>query len=175
MWLKLDLEGISFEYRISEYEPSTNQNWDTNWCKVDLTIRSGNWLDYRIEYKEILLAAEVENLRDGINKLLNDELNEPQLIEGLEPDLEFHLHPKEDKRNNPRISYVRPGYEIIDVDMQLIITFWNIDKSLSENKMILCFNRDELEKLLCYLNLVTGVISENDLKVKRYINEGCLH
>lgn len=175
MWIKLDLEGIDFHFRISKYRKSTKENGFDEWCEVDLTLQAREWLNYQIVSDETLLAVEVEEIRDRIDNLLNGSLEKPEKIECIEPDLEFHLHPKEDIRNNPDVVYVKPGYEIADIDMDLIVSFWDRDGALSANRLLLSFGREDLEKLLCYLQYVTGVINKEDVMVKELIAEGCVY
>ncbi len=175
MWLKLDLEGIDFRFRISRYRKSTKEKWDDEWCLVDLRLYAQDWLNYKIKSDETLLSFEVERIRDKINYLLNDKIEAPEIIECMEPDFEFHLHPKEDIRNNPNISYVRPGYEIVDIDMDFVVNFWYDKGTLSSNRMFLCFGRDDLNKLLCYLNYITGAADENDKTVNELITEGFIY
>ena len=52
--------------------------WDV--FTVDLTLRSREWLNYQIVQGETLLALEVEQLRDKIQALLDDELDAPAEI-----------------------------------------------------------------------------------------------
>ena len=76
MRLKIDLNGIVLRLKIKGYIPSTHEDWDSQWCNVDFSFFSGNWLDYHCENDEVLLSCEVEILADSISKLLNDELSE---------------------------------------------------------------------------------------------------
>ena len=43
----------------------------------------------------------------------------------MEPDFNFVLTPKQDVRLNPKVLYVRPGCEIVDIDMEWKISFWH--------------------------------------------------
>lgn len=175
MWLKLNLEGIDFHFRISKYRKSTRENWDDEWCEVDLTLQARKWLNYQIVSDEILLAIEVEEIRDRIEDLLNDKLDKPEKIECIEPDFELHLHPKEDIRNNPDIVYVKPGCEIADIDMDFQVSFWDSNGGSSANRLLLSFGRTDLEILLCYLRYITKMIDDKDEMVQRLISEGCLY
>lgn len=176
MWLKLDLDGIDFRFRIEKYKKSTKNNWDEEWCDLDLTLKSQEWLNYNIVSDEILLAFEVEKLCDKIEALLSDKLNEPEIITCIEPDLEFHLYPKYDIRNNPDVIYVRPDSNtIVDVDMRLIVSFWHKNGGLTANQLILAFNREDLEKLYCYLKYITGTITEEDKTFQKLISEGIIY
>lgn len=175
MWFRLNLEGIDFHFRISKYQKSTKENWDDEWCRIDLTLQAPDWLNYRIVYAETMLAAEVEHIRDKINDLLHDKLSKPETIECIEPDFVFHLHPKEDIRNNPDVLYVKPGFEIADIDMDFQVTFWDRDGALSSNRLMLSFIREDLEMLLCYFQYITGIVDDNDEMVQRLLSEGHLY
>lgn len=173
MWFRLNLGGIDFHFQISKYRKSTRENWDYEWCDVDLTLQA-KWLNFQITSSAILLAMEVEKIRDKIDALLNDKLDNPERIECIEPDLEFHLYPKEDIRNNPEIVYVQPGYEIADIGMDFVVSFW-ADDGLSANRLLLSFGREDLEKLLCYLRYITKSTDDKDEKIQSMIEEGCLY
>lgn len=166
MWLYLDLAGIEFHFSVNNYRKSTLDNWDVEWCNVDVTIHSGNWLNYQIS-SEILLACEVEEIRDKISDLLEDRIQEQVEIEFIEPDLSLLLNPKEDIRDNPRVLYVALGHEIVDIDAELHIHFWN--DGLTANYLSLCFGRDELECLLFYLRYITNEIQNDDEMLQKLI------
>ena len=175
MWLKLDLGDIDFRFRISKYEKSKNDYLD-NWCKVDLTLKSQEWLNYNIVYQEVLLPCEVEELCDKIDDLLNDRLDELETLTCIEPDFEFILEPKYDIRNNPDVVYIRPGSEVIvDVYMEFIVSFWDKKGALTANRLIMMLDREDLEKLLCYLKYITGAITEEDETLRKFIAEKCIY
>ena len=176
MWLKLDLDGIDFRFRIEKYKKSTKNNWDEEWCDLDLTLKSQEWLNYNIVSDEILLAFEVEKLCDKIEALLSDKLNGPEIITCIEPDLEFHLYPKYDIRNNPDVVYVRiDSNTIVDVCMKLIVSFWHKNGGLTANELILAFDREDIEKLYCYLKYIIGRITEEDKTFQKLISEGIIY
>lgn len=175
MWLRLNLEGVDFHFRISKYRKSTRENWYDEWCEIDLTLQSHEWLNYQIVSDETMLATEVEDVRDKINDLLHDKLDKPEKIECIEPDFTFLLHPKEDIRNNPDIIYVKPGCEIFDIDMDFQVSFWDRDGCLSSNRLLLSFGREDLEKLLCYFNYVTGTVDDKDEMVQKLLSDGILY
>lgn len=176
MWLKLDLGGIDFRFRIEKYKKSTRENWDVEWCDVDLMLKSQEWLNYNIVSDECLLSIEVEELCDKIDALLNDKLEEPEIITCIEPDLEFHLYPKYDIRNNPDVVYIKPGSNtIVDVCMKLIVSFWHKNRGLTANQLQLYFNRENLEKLHCYLKYVIWIITEEDETLQKLMTEGIIY
>ena len=173
MWFKLDLDGIVLQLRITGYKEPTVERWDCEWCRVDLTLQSGDWLDYHVGPTELLVAAEVKDLRDCIDALLTDRIEKPKELGFIEPDLEFQFTPKQDARENPRVLYVRPGSEIVDIGMEMVVYFWN--DGLTDNRLIVSFIREDLEKLLCYLQYVTGSISKDSTEVANLLAEGYMY
>ena len=174
MWIRLDLEGIDFNFRISKYRQSTKEKWDDEWCKIDLTLQASDWLNYHIVSDEIMLASEVEKVRDKINDLLLDKLDKPEIIECIEPDLEFHLFPMKKTQNNPDIA-LKSVYENAYVDMDLQISFWDRNGELTANRLLLVFGKEDLKKMLCYLRYITGMADDRDEKVQMLLMEGYMY
>lgn len=171
MWLSLDLEGISFRFRIRNYRQYSAEeimNYE-NWTRIDLSLQAGEWLNYHVTNDEIMMTNEIEDLRDHLGRLLTDGLTEEYRLELLEPDFVFVLHPKQDLRNNPEIVYIRPGYEIVDIDMDMEIAFWH--EGLTANRLVLSFDREEIEKLWLYLRLITGTIDIQNTAIQALLEE----
>jgi hypothetical protein len=59
--------------------------------------------------------------------------------------------------------------------MDFSVTFWDREGGLSSNRLLMDFDREDLEKLLCYLNIVTGTTSKDDESVKKAIAEGYIY
>ena len=78
MWLKIDLDGIDFHFRITNYRKRDTESWYEQWCTVDITLQSPKWLDYQIS-SDILLSSEIEDIRDSIMRLLQGEIQEMML------------------------------------------------------------------------------------------------
>lgn len=171
MWIKLDLDGIDFHFQITGYRKCNRDNWDEQWCKVEVTLQSPCWIDYQIS-SDILLSCEVEELRDSIEKLIQDSLTEQEELEFVEPDLTFVLNPKKDLRETGNYSYITPGHEILDIDADLHVHFWN--GGLTANYISLCFDRSDLEKLLVYLRLTTNLITEQSPEVQNLFDKDIL-
>lgn len=171
MWLQLDLEGIDFRFRIKNYQKSVLEGWEEQWCDVDLSLRGGKWLNYQTS-SELLLACEVEALRDRISDLLEDKITATKELEFIEPDLTLVLHPKRDRREDPKCTYVAPGYEIADIYAEFQVHFWN--GALTENYLSLCFCRDDLEYFLTYLRLITHEIPKDDPTVRTLLAAGMI-
>lgn len=168
MWLKLELEGIDFRFRISRYKGNP-------WCKVDLKLKAKKWLNYNMVHREVLEYDDVERICDRIEALLNNKFDKPKSISFAEPDLEFILHPSFDIRNNSNVLYVGEGLEILDVTMELIVSFWDEDGALTANQLKLVFDREDIEKLYCYLKYVAGRINEEDKTLQKLIADGIIY
>lgn len=163
MRLKIDLNGIILKLKIKGYRPSVRDGWDCQWCNVDFSFSSDNWLNYYREDYEVLLACEVENLTQSIDKLLCDELSEQTEISCIEPDFKFILYPKKDLRKDPKYTYIRKGFEFEDVHMEWRVSFW--DDGLTDNYLSASLNRETMNILLVYLKYVTGEFKINDPEV----------
>jgi len=173
MWLKLDLDGIIFQLQICGYRSSTTEKWDSQWCRIDLSLTSGHWLNYIIKNDEVLLACEVEILSENLQKLLNDRFIETTEIECIEPDFKFILHPKKNLRNDSKYVYVREGYEIEDISMEWIVFFWN-DGCLTNNYLSMEFDRDDIEHLYNYIKMIMGSIDMQSKTIADMFNKGII-
>lgn len=172
MKLTIDLHGILLQLKIKGYVPSTHEDWISQWCDVDFSFSSGNWLDYRRENNEVLLSYEVETLADHIEKLLQDQLDEVTEISCMEPDFHFMLHPKRDLRDDPKYIYVQEGYEIADISMQWTVTFWH--KGLTNNYLSVTLDRADMRVLLIYLQYVIGKLEKTDPAVEELVRQAYL-
>ena len=172
MRLKIDLNGIMLRLKIKGYTPSTHDDWDSQWCDVDFSFSSGNWLDYHRENDEVLLSCEVETLADSIEKLLDDQIDKVTEISCIEPDFNFILHPKRDLREDPKYTYVRKGYEIADIYMEWTVTFWN--ERLTDNYLSVTLDRGDMNVLLVYLKYVIGKLNKADHEVEELVRQDYL-
>ena len=167
MWLHLDLDGIESLFRIREYTKSIPEKWDEQRCVIDLTLQSNSWLNY--QSSSILFACEVEEVRNKISDLLDDKIQVREQLSFVEPDFTFILNPKKDLRENPNYVYIAPGHEFLDISADLRIHLWN--GFMTANYFSLCFERNILESLLVYLQLVTNEIPKNDKSVQWLIEK----
>lgn len=166
MWLYLDLDGIELHFRITKYRKSKPEKMYDQWCQVDLTLHSGKWLCYQVS-SEILMTCEVEEVCNRIYDLLEEKIQIEEELEFIEPDLSFVLNPKKDLRNDSKYAYIAPGHEIIDIDAELRVHFWN--DALTANYLSLFLDRNDLECLAIYLQCVTNKISQEDKAVQELI------
>lgn len=108
----------------------------------------------------------------ALDDLLTDRLSEVKTIECIEPDFNFILHPKRDLRNDPKYTYIKKGYEIADIYLEMKIFFWN--GGLTDNYLSLTFDRNDIQYLKNYLLWVTGERHKNDSEIVDMISKGIL-
>lgn len=152
LWLKLDLERIEFYFRIKRYQSPKRDYAYEDWCKVDLIVRAEDWLNYHLDSQEVMFPTEVMALRNMLDDLLHDRLKEPDYVSCIEPDFTFNFH--------------LSGF------MDFCIDLLTKGGSVTDGTLILHFGWSDMEKLLCYLNLVTGKINEEDEFFKKLMEEG---
>lgn len=172
MWLKLDLSGIRLSMRIKNYRKTSEEDWLSVWCKTDFSFVADKWLNYCEDDSEVFLAREIEDLAKSLDDLLNDRLTAPTEFNCIEPDFNFILNPKKDLRLDPKVLYVRPGCEIVDIDMEWKISFWH--DGLTANYLSVTLNRTDIESLLLYLRLVMGEVRESSPEIKALISKGVI-
>ncbi|PKM40288.1 MAG: hypothetical protein CVV04_03545 [Firmicutes bacterium HGW-Firmicutes-9] len=168
MWLKLDIDGIELNLRISGYKPIADWKSEYSWCQVDLQLKS-SWLDYKIN-GELLDMGEVVLLQNRMSDLLSDKTTDITAFEGLEPDIQFQFFPRRDIRNDPKVLYVAPGHQFFDISADMIITFWN--EGLTNNRLILNLGCDEIEYFRDYLLYVEKTTDFDKAKLDKLIAKG---
>ena len=173
MWLKLNLSGIRLSMQIRNYRRTSEEDWLSVWCKTDFSFVADKWLNYCEDDSEVFLAREIEDLAKSLDDLLNDRLTAPTEFNCIEPDFNFILNPKKDLRLDPKVLYVRPGCEIVDIDMEWKISFW--DEGLTDNYLSVSLVRSDIECLLSYLRLVMGEVQESAPEIKALMNNGVVY
>ena len=172
MWLKLNLSGIRLSMQIRNYRRTSEEDWLSVWCKTDFSFVADKWLNYCEDDSEVFLAREIEDLAKSLDDLLNDRLTAPTEFNCIEPDFNFILNPKKDLQLDPKVLYVRPGCEIVDIDMEWKISFWH--DGLTANYLSVTLNRTDIESLLLYLRLVMGEVRESSPEIKALISKGVI-
>ena len=152
MWFQIDADGIKIKLQINGYKPTSKENWDSEWCRCDVLLSSGDWLNYNKEDDEVLLCSEIDWLVEDLTELLNNEISEEKELACIEPDFVFELYPQTDLRKDSKCIYVAPGHEILDIYLEWRIFFWN--GGLTGNYLTITLCRDEIELLRDYLVLV---------------------
>ena len=171
MRLKLNLDGIKLNFKVTGYKKSTNSNWDDEWCKVEINVQSENWLNYS-QTGELLLACEIEEILSLFEDLIEDKLLESKEVEFIEPDLRFVLNPKKNLRDDTQYSYVKPGNENLDIDAELRISFWN--DGLTANYLSLNMDREDILSFITYFKIITKQISKADDTAQVLLKNGIL-
>lgn len=173
MFLNLDLCGIQFELQIRNYKSFSNDEYEDNWCKVDLLIHSLPSINISINNDELLLSAEIDSLIGSLYSIINNEINETiEEISFVEPEIKFKLNPQIDLTRNSNYVYIKPGYEILDISMDLLVYFY-LD-GLTDNYISLRFYREDIEYLYLYLQLITNKIDKTNIKIIEMLKNGLL-
>jgi hypothetical protein len=172
MWLKMDLDGIIVSLQVKAYKKVTDDDCCSTWCETDFSFVSKPWLNYQKVNDEVFLARELDDLSDILEELLENRLSEKTKFNCVEPDFNFILNPIKDLRLDPNVICVSPGHEFVDIDMEWQVYFWH--DGLTANYLSVTLNREEIEYLSTYLQLVTGKISEDDPAVKRLIQRNII-
>ena len=146
MWVKFDLQGMKLKFKVEKYIP--NQTIDGEWTEID-------------------------DIRNFMEKLLDDKLEEEVNYKCIEPDFEFTFSPKYDVRNDPDVIWVKSGNEIRDIEMKLKVNLWN--EGLTCNYFSTTFNKEEIEIFYLYLSLITNKISKDNDKINNLITEGIIY
>ena len=94
MWFKYNINGITIQLQITEYQKTDPQNWDDFWCHIVLYLESPPWLSFHME-DECLLSCEIDNLIHYLTLFCNHQLSETTTIECVEPNFSFVLNAKE--------------------------------------------------------------------------------
>lgn len=145
MGLKLNWKEMEFSLEIRNYRtPRERDDWD-NWCKVDLNVKVGDYMDYSVIDDEMLMSREALSLLSGLEKLLDGGLTKHMQIGFIEPDLTFELYPRSTL-----------GEDELDVWAELLIALRLKDTNYNGAVLTLPFERGDIEELLKYLKGVVG-------------------
>lgn len=154
MSLYLNLGDINLTFRIKSYHKPRKSTWDEEWCKISLSLRSRDWLIYKIVDDEILLCCEIDALAQQLEAVRNHKQSEKRTLSFIEPDFNFTFYPSVDNRT-PMINW--------------IVNFWTDRKSLSANYLSLQLDMMDISNLLNYLHHIQ---SETDKKYEPVTGDG---
>lgn len=121
------------------HAPCGRDDWD-NWCRVDLNVKVGDYMDYSVGDDEMLTSCEVLVLIRELEKLLNGGVTEQTQIGFTEPDLTFELYPRSTL-----------GSEELDVWAELIIALRLKNTNYNGVVLNLPLERGDIGELLKYL------------------------
>lgn len=145
MGLKLTWREMEFSLEIRGYRtPRERDDWDS-WCKIDLNVKVGDYMDYSVIDDEMLMSQEVLSLLRGLEKLLNGGIIKQTQIGFVEPDLTFELYPGSTL-----------GMEELGVWAELLIALRLKDTNYNGAVLTLPFERGDIVKLFEYLKGVVG-------------------
>lgn len=136
MCLKLNLGDIIVTFKVSGYHKNRTNDWDAEWCKIDLTLQAGDWLNYRIINDETLLCCEIDSIVSDLTALKWNAFEDIKIAHFIEPDFEFR--------------YV-PGKRKMAYTVSWIINFWDNKKALTSNFIHLELDAMDIANLLNYL------------------------
>lgn len=140
MGLKLTWQEMEFLLEIRNYRTACERDdWD-NWCKVDLRVKVGEYMDYSVINDEMLMSQEVLSLSRGLEKLLNGGITKQTQIGFIEPDLTFELYPKS-----------ALGKDELDEWAELLIALRLKDTNYNGAVLTLPLERGDIAALLEYL------------------------
>ena len=151
MSFEINTRGIDVKLNIRNYQMNNRDDF-SDWCKCDFSLVSGDWLKYHLVDDELLLSSEVDKLEENLTLLIENKLTDITFMPCIELDFCFILYPKRDLRDDPKYTYVQPGYEIEDIFLEWRIYFWN--EGLTDNFLNLTLKRDEIIKFRDYLRKV---------------------
>lgn len=171
MWVKFDLQGMKLKFKVEKYIP--NQTIDGEWAEISFSFEFQDVIKYSTSKNEVLLCSEVDDIRNYMEKLLDDKLDEEVIYKCIEPDFEFTFSPKYDGRNDPDVIWVKSGNEIQDIEMKLRVNLWN--DGLTCNYFSTSFDKEEIEIFYLYLSLITNKISKDNDKIKNLIKSGVIY
>ena len=145
MSLKLNLGDIHLTFQVKGYHKPQNKSWDEEWCKISLSLRSRDWLNYKIVEDEILLCCEIDALTKQLETVRNYKQLEKRTLSFIEPDFNFTFYPSANNRT-PIVDW--------------IINFWTDRKALSANCLSLQLDMMDISNLLNYLHHVQSQTNE---------------
>lgn len=74
MWVKFDLQGMKLKFKVEKYIP--NQIIDGEWAEISFSFEFQDVIKYSTSKNEVLLCSEVDDIRNFMEKLLDDKLEE---------------------------------------------------------------------------------------------------
>lgn len=171
MWVKFDLQGMKLKFKVEKYIP--NQTIDGEWTEISFSFEFQDVIKYSTSKNEVLLCSEVDDIRNFMEKLLDDKLEEEVHYKCIEPDFEFTFSPKYDVRNDPDVIWVKSGNEIRDIEMKLKVNLWN--EGLTCNYFSTSFDKEKIKNFYLYLSLITNKIDKNDARINNLIKTGIIY
>lgn len=141
--MKFNLDGITLEFEVREYERSIREKRNFQWCRTSISVSSSH-INY-FEDSRAILSYELEIFCRHLGMLLDGTLPKSEHLFLTEPVLEFSLRPA-----------TADGEA--DIDMYWIINMRDDEGTVTANNLHLLFDRQSIKKLYRYLKEVTGIV-----------------
>ncbi len=174
MKLRMDICDVDVWFEIKNYKKSTKETADYDWCKTSISLE-GKYINYHIDGWEIFKNSEIDYIRDVFRDLLEENIKEPCVLNFIEPDIEFVMHPIKTLYSEPGKVIYRNGSITLDISVDFIVHFWCDDGALGSNVFTMTLYREEIAAFYTYLRLVTGEIDKNSDVVGEYANKGYIY
>jgi hypothetical protein len=121
------------------------------WCLVSLRITT-RYFHYSKVNDEMLGFCEVSYLRDKLDELLEDKIQQPKTVGFTEPDIALKLYPKFDLRASPDIAHAKEGRAIQGIYAELIINLADSILGYNGQSYTIPLDRAELVSLKEYID-----------------------
>lgn len=159
--LHLDINGLELRLRINQFrENLPGESEYDNYCFMDFTVMR-NGVNIYHNYKNLLWLTcdEVKEIRDTIAGIISGSLIQNTRLSFIELDIDFEF-----VFDDGKFSYV---------DMSL--GYWETEGRgcLTGNRLVLCLDMYELERILCYLQFKTCADYDVDM-LEKYCAEGVI-
>lgn len=150
-WIKFDLDGIIFKFKVYGFEEHND------WVKTSWRIKFEDIISYQRDHEEVFTKDCIDYLIDHLKDHLNNRIKRIKTIDFIEPDFQFVFKPQE--RQYDGITH-KELKDVIDIQTEMKIYFWHRGATL--NHISITFERKDIQKLYEYLVAVKekeGVVS----------------
>lgn len=145
MYLKVS-DGLTFGIRKYTNDKKLRETHN-DWCKVDIIVKYKDIINYELLNDESLESYEIDMIIRELENLKNGNTTKEKYLTFTEPIIEFKLYPAIDGSDES-------GEFILLIDNMSLNFF---------------LDKEELEKLLLYLELQTGKINNQDNKIQELL------
>lgn len=174
MKLRLDLSDVDFLFEINNYKASEIETEEDNgFCNVNFSI-VGQYINYKIEGKEMFGHCEVEYIKETFRLLLSDEIKEDFKLDTIIPDFDFDIYPQRTIYSEPGKIEISGGSMERKMYVVFNVNFW-CEGGMGGNTFSMRLNEDEIEAFYTYLQLITNEIEPYNERVKVYMQKGIIY
>lgn len=160
----LDVSGGTLHLRVSDYRPVPEDEWYYHWAWIDVSMH-GKGFDIETSSPS-LLCVEIENLRFVLERLIYKVIYkdwmlpecelEPEKLEFIEPYHRFIFYPPAvNIASKLGIEKGMQGFDLFETSAD-----WEIELQHGGLLVVVRLDRDNLEKLLAYLQGKRGALGQ---------------